>query len=369
MTKFFVRSFITALGVLPGLAFGAAEGHAQLGPNVEVSAFADVYYGYAFNKVDPELRTFDVAHNAFSLGLVELALERVPTAASPVGGRIDLNFGTTADIVGAVEPASDEIYKHVQQAYVSWMPGDNLTLDAGKFVTPIGAEVIESQDNWNYTRSLLFGFAIPFYHTGIRATYAASDELSLSGFLVNGWNNTFETNTDKTFVVQALVTPDDRLAWVANFMVGKEDDFDADGSEDVLWLFDTTVSLALNDMVSVMGNFDYGKATDFVATDEDGSWWGLAGYVRYQARPDWALAGRVEYVDDSEAGFMTIGETAQSYTVTSDHLLGNALIARIEFRMDNVAQGAAPTDFFTKDDGSDSGNQPSLTVGLVYGLN
>ena len=42
--------------------------------------------------------------------------------------------------------------------------------DVGKFVTPIGAEVIESQDNWNYTRSILFGYAIPFYHVGVRAT-------------------------------------------------------------------------------------------------------------------------------------------------------------------------------------------------------
>ncbi len=45
-----------------------------------------------------------------------------------------------------------------------------MQIDAGKFVTPIGAEVIESQDNWNYTRSTLFGYAIPFYHTGLRAT-------------------------------------------------------------------------------------------------------------------------------------------------------------------------------------------------------
>ena len=44
--------------------------------------------------------------------------------------------------------------------------------DAGKFVTPIGAEVIESQDNWNYTRSILFGYAIPFYHLG-RARHAS----------------------------------------------------------------------------------------------------------------------------------------------------------------------------------------------------
>ena len=57
----------------------------------------------------------------------------------------------------------------MQQAYVSLLTG-KLQLDAGKFVTPLGAEVIESQDDWNYSRSILFGYAIPFYHAGMRAT-------------------------------------------------------------------------------------------------------------------------------------------------------------------------------------------------------
>jgi hypothetical protein len=29
-------------------------------------------------------------------------------------------------------------------------------------VTPLGAEMIETKDNWNYSRSLLFALAIPY---------------------------------------------------------------------------------------------------------------------------------------------------------------------------------------------------------------
>jgi hypothetical protein len=363
-----VRALLAALAVPVALAVGASEGHAQLGPNVEVSAFVDVYYGYSFNKGDPELRTFDVAHNAFSLSYAEIALEKVPSANSRVGGRLDLGFGTTADIVGSAEPggtASDEIYKHIQQGYLSWLASDNLTLDVGKFVTSHGAEVIESQDNWNYSRSILFGFAIPFYHTGVRATYAASEQLSLAGYLVNGWNNTFETNSDKTFAASAALTPNDQLTWNATFMVGKEDDEDGDGEEDMRWLFDTTVSYAVSDILTLMGNFDYGKASDRIATDEAGTWWGIAAYARYLARPDWALAGRFEYVDDSESDFfMGIGMKAQSFTATSDHTVANDLIARFEFRFDTTEN-----DFFVDSDGDPSQNQASLTAGLVYNFN
>ena len=42
------------------------------------------------------------------------------------------------------------------------------------------------------------------------------------------------------------------------------------------------------------------------------------------------VAGRYEYVDDSKGGFMTIGTKAQSFTVTSDHLIAGGLKARLE---------------------------------------
>ena len=140
---------------------------------IDVGGYVDTYYGYNFNKVDPLLPHLRRAaqHVLAERGRGELrqgADRRQP-------GRLPrrLWFGKAADLTAAYEPASDgkEIYKHVQQAYVSLLTG-KVQWDVGKFVTPMGAEVIESQDNWNYTRSILFGYAIPFYHVGLRATYA-----------------------------------------------------------------------------------------------------------------------------------------------------------------------------------------------------
>src|SRR4029453_8922452 len=104
----------------------------------------DVYYGYNLNKVDPIARTFDVQHNTFSLSLAEIAFAKGVSADSRVGFRVDLDFGKPADLGAAFEPESDgkEIYKHIEQAYLSLLTG-KVTWDAGKFVTPIGAEVIE----------------------------------------------------------------------------------------------------------------------------------------------------------------------------------------------------------------------------------
>jgi len=224
----------------------------------------------------------------------------------------------------------------------------------GKFVTIHGAEVIESKDNWNYTRSLLFNLAIPFYHLGVRATLPVNDKFALAGLVVNGWNNSSEIYGGvPCLAVQATLKPTTKFTWLANYMVGQEvPDDDADKRH----LFDTTLTLTATPKVSLMANFDYGKEGD---TD----WWGVAGYAKLQPKPNWALVGRYEYVDDSKGGFMTIGTNAQSLTFTSDHLIAGGLVMRLEYRTD-----FADESIFPKDDGSSKKSQTTLTVGLVYGF-
>jgi hypothetical protein len=361
MTKRLVGS---ALALLIATSVAAEGASAQV---VDMSAFVDFYYGYNFNKSDPALRTFDVAHNAFSLAVAEVDLERTPTAGSRIGGRVDLAFGSNADIVSSFEPGSgDETFRNLQQAYISVMANDQLTVDFGKFVTPHGAEVIESQDNMNYSRSVLFGYAIPFYHAGVRATYAASEQVSIAGYVVNGWNNVIENNSDKSFMGSVALTPNEQVSWYGSFIAGKEADNDGDGEEDLRWLFDTTLSFAATEMLTLAANFDYGSDADYIAPDEAATWWGIAAYARLQAQEDWAVAGRFEYIDDSEGGWMTIGQKAQTFTATSDHTIFEDLIARFEFRFDTTED-----DYFL-DLGDTppvlSQNQFMLTAGFVYEL-
>jgi len=348
--------FGLALAALPALAQDPAPEPSPEPepPAIDVAGFVDVYWGYNFNETEPvALRTFDIQHHTFALSQAEVAFSKGVSTDSRVGFRVDLGFGPTADLVAAFEPAEDgqEVFKHVQQAYVSALAGDKVQFDVGKFVTPIGAEVIESQDNWNYTRSVLFGFAIPFYHFGVRATVTASDKVTLSGFLLNGWNNGTEVNDDKTFAFGATVKPSDKVTWIGNVIVGKE----APGA-DTRTLFDTTLTLTASPKLSLMGNFDYG-------TEGDVSWWGLAAYAKLQATDNWALVGRYEYLDDGDGGFMTIGGSAQTLTVTSDHLIAGGLKMRLEYRTDFTD---AP--FFVDSDGDLKESQSTVTVGLVYGF-
>jgi hypothetical protein len=149
--------------------------------NVEFSGFVDTYYTYNFNEPPTgaltPLRNFDSEHNQFTLALAEFAMSKPVTADERVGFRLDLDYGPVAGSVNAFEPGDKGVLENIQQAYVSYFApaGAGLTIDFGKFVTMAGAEVIESKDNWNYSRSLLFALAIPYYHAGARVTYTWPD--------------------------------------------------------------------------------------------------------------------------------------------------------------------------------------------------
>jgi hypothetical protein len=72
-------------------------------------------------------------------------------------------------MINAFEPSKLQILEDIEQSYLSYLApmGRGLQIDVGKFVTQHGAEVIEAKDNWNYSRSLLFALAIPYYHMGV----------------------------------------------------------------------------------------------------------------------------------------------------------------------------------------------------------
>lgn len=326
---------------------------------IEITGFVDTYYSYNFNDPpgDTQLRNFDTKHNQLSLNLIEVALEQKPTSDSRLGFRTDLNFGPATDMVHAFEPGGADVFKAFEQAYVSGLAplGKGLQIDFGKFVTHHGAEVIEAKDNWNYSRSLLFALAIPYYHVGVRATYPLSDKLSVAGYFVNGWNDGVDNNGGKTFGFQATVKPSSKLTLIQNVMTGPEQVDDNDSNR---FLSDSIATLNVTPSLSLMANYDYGR--DKVA-GQAVKWQGIAGYFRYQINDTWAVAPRFEYLKDSD-GFMTgTSQTLKELTLTSEHKIGGALLTRLEYRRD-----LSDTPFFVKTGGAAKKSQNTFTVGLVY---
>ncbi len=345
----------TFLAWTTGMAMAAPDLSA-----VQMSGFVDVYYSHNFNDPDSQLNggaNFDFHDSAFSLSLAEIVLQK---PASPVGFRVDLNFGDTADWVHCVALSCDgtgspeEKYRHVQQAYVTWSD-QNMTLDVGKMVTHLGAEVIESKDNWNYTRGLLFAWAIPYYHSGARLKFALSDQVAFTGFVYNGWNNVRENSEEKTYGASIALTPSPQFPILLNW-IGPEDGL---GGED-RHVYEAIATFNVNDNVALMADYNYGRQDGPVG--ESQSYNGFALYGRWKKDPC-AFALRYEHTDDDDNLMYATGTSpkVQEVTATAEHVVGKDLLVRLEYRQD-----WSDENIFEDDDTVADDKQSRVTAGLVY---
>jgi hypothetical protein len=341
--------------IAPRHAAAQAASPAPAPPSTEFGGLVDVYYDFYSTKTpgDAAFRNFDTKHNAFSLSMAEVWLAKAPTADSRTGFKVKLNFGpASSNFIHAAEPGGST-FQNIEEAYASYLApaGKGVQIDAGIFVTPAGAEVIEAKDNYNYSRGLLFALAIPYYHAGVRFTYSPNDKVTLMGGLVNGWNNAEENNTGKTVMGAITFKPTGSLTLVENYIGGPET---AGTNEDMRNLSDTVLTYTYNPKVSFIANYDYGK-------DNGVHWQGIAGYIKYQATPKVAFSPRFEFYDDA-SGFSTgVIQKLKEVTATLELKAADNLLWRLEYRGDFSDQAV-----FVNDSGAAKKNQHSIGFGLLY---
>lgn len=356
-----VRSIARALAAVVALAGPLACATAEDAPTTTVTGLVDVYTQASLSHPSSGTlltgRSFDVRHSSFALSLAEINITRSTTAASPFGFTATLTAGKTADLVHATEPGGATNYKLLQQLYGTWTGGGAhpVTIDAGKYVTMMGMEVIESPLNDNYSRGLLFNYAIPFYHMGIRATTALSSNLTGQLHLVNGWNNVEDDNGGKSLGVQLNYKPTAASNVILNWMGGPEGAGAALAQNLDVQVVDVVATIGLTPKVKLGANLDYASATR--SAGGGGHWNGLALYGRYQARENCAVAARFEGFDDSDGLRTGTPQTLHSSTLTLEHAQKGGGLTRLEFRYDH-----AGTAFFPSSSGT-SGKQHTITIG------
>ncbi len=215
--------------------------------------------------------------------------------------------------------------------------------------------MIKTKDNWNYSRSLLFTLAIPYYHMGVRASYPLGDKVALTGFVLNGWNNVVDNNTGKTVALQAAVKPLGALSVTETYVGGPEQ---TDDNSDWRQLSDTVATFTVTPRFSVAGNYDYGRDSQSGATV---NWQGFAGYARFQPAAWFALSPRAEYYNDTQGFTSGAAQKLKELTLTGELKSKDGVILRLEYRRD-----VTDTRFFVKHDGELVKNQDTFTIGFIY---
>ncbi len=351
---------------------------------MDLSGFIDGYYSFNFNRPNTtdsydqinQLYNFDDKTDQFELSGAKLTLNHDP---DPIGAHVDFIYGRTNDLINNAAPANSDAttfvasqLPYLEQAFLSIKPpkAKGFELDFGKWVTSAGAEVIEAKDNWNYSRSLLFVNAIPYWHFGARTSIPVSKTETLGVQVFNGWNNVSKSNGGVSgAITSALVKT--KYSWFLNYLVGPENYGTASGQRN---LIDTTLLLTPPGKVNAYINFDYGLNQDAVVhagTTGEGAytygdnllhdWWGAAGAVHIQASAKNAISLRGEYFTDPD-GFQTgFKQNLVEGTFTYEYKWVEGALMRVEYRCDASTDGT----FFNKLANQSTWQQQTLTVAFI----
>jgi hypothetical protein len=334
------------------------------------SGYLDTYYFMNFNQPNSRnnlgssgvSRGFDRKAGQFQLGMImtrfEYNLKKADVVAE-LGFGPNVEYGSYGNVLGYKLGAdSNSIISAamIKQAYVNYRATDKLTFTLGQFGTHIGYEYIDAPLNFHYSINNTFNAGIPFYHSGLKATYAFSDKVSLMAGVVNGTDMLNDNNRNKSFIGQLFVSPAKGVSLYFNTIQGNEANADpANGKApsshfgvyDFVGIIQASERLTIGTWLmygTLKGEFQ-GTTPTPLDKDKVTTWGGANLYLTYKFSELFSLGTRLEYFDNTGGarGLKTnnVGTDATTLTLTGNFTLADGhLLLKPEFRMDNFKKAS-----------------------------
>ena len=374
-----MRRFLISLIVTAGAGFGpsplcfaqsAADVKDAPAPAIQINVFASAGFTFNFNNPDSGMnayRVFDGDDRTAELNVVELVVQKAAVKVWDLGFRADVVAGRSIPKVEAAsglfrDPDTGESHDYdLQQAFASLiLPlGSGLKMDAGKFITPLGYEVIEGYDGYNdnASRSFLFGYAIPFTHTGLRFGYSFSDHLSGQLLLVEGWDNDRDNNSALSEGAQLAWTPGPAFTLAVAALAGPEQENNNRNDREI---YDLTAIWKATPRLGLGINADYGHETAALGPGRDAVWSGAALYATYKFTDEFSLALRAERFDDRDGARTGTAQSLREITVTPSYAIGKHVVVRGDLRLDTSDQ------YVFQKNGDLVRRQPTVSLNILY---
>lgn len=331
---------------------------------IALNGFLSVSYSYNLDRPvsgTNQYRVFDFDDNSFKVDVFTLTLQKPVSKSGEIGFRVDADAGASIPRVSSSYGLFHGQDFDLKQAFVSYVVpvGSGLRIDAGKFLTHFNYEFIESWEtpNDNATHSFMFGYAIPFTHTGVRSSYTFNDELAGMVMLANGWDNVKDNNSAKTVGAQLTWTPVKSVSVAGNFITGPER---ANVDGDPRTVFELVVQWKLSNLTVLGLDALFGAEKGAVVPGERATWSGLVGYARLGVSERFAICLRGEYFADPDGARTGVPQDLKEATLTPEWKISSHFLARADLRADWSSR-----DVFEKRGGF-TGTQPSILLNVFY---
>ena len=316
----------------------------EAAPTFSVSGSVDTYF-----------RSAEFAPNTSFAGIPGFALGMANIVLSYEGEKhgfvADLVYGPRGTEAVFNSVGSSNI---VNQLYAYYNVSDSFTLTLGNFNTFLGYEVISPVANFNYSTSYMFSYG-PFSHTGIKADFALSDDVSLMVAVLNQTDYT-EGNIDSDGVMFEKYMYGVQLGLYGqyiNLLAGEDyTQIDFTGGLDITDSFFLGVNATSTDLGG------------------DAGFSGIALYPQVALSESFSVGLRGEIFSETDGGVGALysgsldGSTEDadntSITITGSYTSEN-FILKPEFRIDT-----ASANIYSKNATDFSDNLASFVVAAIY---
>ncbi|GAA4497977.1 porin [Hymenobacter ginsengisoli] len=325
--------------------------------------FVDAYYGYDFDHANGNDRPYFLfSHGRQNEFAVNNALLGARYDDGHVRGAVGLHAGT---YVSANYANEDPVLRHVYEAYAGFRPFAKAWLDLGIFGSHIGFESAISKDNWTLTRSVM-AENTPYYEAGARFTYEVGPRLTLTGLVLNGWQNIRETNQAKALGTQLQWKPTDKLLINSSTFYGNEQ------PQGLLvrrrYYHNFYVTYAASPRLNLALVFDVGKQQSDGHHGYD-TWHAASAFAKYKLADKFSTTLRGEYYyaergvlirsimpSALDADFRVAGGS-----LNLDYAPASNVVFRVEGRYLNGMRGV-----FARSDNPDNRSYGNLTTSIAW---
>lgn len=351
------QDMLSGAGLLEGDDRGARSGVGSFFEMVDISGVAAASYNYRFidngdrDAAGPPVNDTLFRHpnaDSFQFDQLWMVIDKAPTEESRGGFHAEIVYGETAASQGG-STDSGLIYT----GYASYLApiGNGIQIDMGRLATPLGGEVIQTNQNFNITTGAVFGLQ-PVTHVGISASTQITDGFgAIFGVVNEVYDDTnISTDRDKAYYGQlqfggdiwglnvGAIVGEDQLACRGT---GSTDDCNTS-------VFDVYASLDPSDNYSTWLNFDWVTSFGDDVVGE-GNAYGISWAQRLAVTDSTGISSRLEYLffEDDFLGANDDGELV-TVTATVDHTLVEGIVIRGEVRYDKYLEEDVQT--FTSGD-------------------
>jgi len=340
----------------------------------KLTGFAEGSYAYSGRSVGDTTivgRLYDRLQNRFMLNALAVVLDKpYDPAKLSAGFHSELLLGQDATLIrsnGFDLGAQADLPHLYVTLNIPTASGNGLQIKAGRMVTLMGVEVIETIANPNWSEANQFIYVENFTGLGVSVETKFSNYVDAQFRVINGWDQVSDNNTHKSLMGRVGLYPDALTSiGIVGYWGPEEagnDTANRYGVNGVIWR-------KLGTKVNVWLQGDYGKeqanAALPVAT-RDAQWWAAGAWVTYDFSSSLGLALRGDYVNDEDGartngvlGFPAFpantGQKFGSGTATLNIRAWPSALVRPEVRYDRSTLAA----FDGKKD------QVTLALGLAY---